>query len=326
MIAVSPRRALGSLCTNTTPTASPLGAPKHAAPKAKTPLAKGKSPLAHPKMGNTPKSKPAQTPKSKPISKDPTISQTDTTSPELIEAFGEIGILQDVRGPAPPTCEIFDEMGVLQGRPGQPPAEDEEWDESWEWNETWNEGWGDVWNEDWKTASRNAEPTVPVNTHIRFSSSPEPAPVVRHPKLRTLKKMGAMARALRGHARADGIAVPSIEPSEHDLIAADPVPVLSAAASVLHRKMREAEECRALAMEYEERAEAMQYEWRAEEVRARHQTLASPQSPPASHTSDALALPSTPRALPSRVVADASADVCRGRDAGAPAHASTYAS
>ena len=41
----------------------------------------------------------------------------------VVEAFGELGVLQAKRGPAPPTVEAFGEYGVLQAEPGpSPPA------------------------------------------------------------------------------------------------------------------------------------------------------------------------------------------------------------
>ena len=43
-------------------------------------------------------------------------------APPEIEALGERGVLQAVRGPTPPEVEAFGERGVLQSEPGPTPA------------------------------------------------------------------------------------------------------------------------------------------------------------------------------------------------------------
>ena len=205
------RRALGTV-TNVTPTNSCPA--RKLTPKAKplTPGAKSLTPKAEPL---TPRAEPL-TPRAKPltpmaITPSPLENTIDevVTSPVPLKIFGETGILELTRGPAPPTISIFGVEGILQDEPGLPPPSPEvawpsEWPEDWwdeedewwdgatwaAWDGSWNDwnefdGSGDEWSiddwaaweaRDWPAALseevEGAYALASLNTHIRFPSTP----------------------------------------------------------------------------------------------------------------------------------------------------------
>jgi hypothetical protein len=319
MIASPQRRPLGALGLNTTPNGL-------------SPRSKGK--LVDP-LFKSPRSKPATTPRSK-ASKAKALSAnkrppapapeaeapTAPPSPEIIEVFGETGVLKAERGPSPPVVEAFGQVGVLQAIRGPAPAsaaaanDDASWDywgdeEYWEW-----EGDDEYWEEEPTAVAPPA-----LNTHIRFADSPARAsdahptervadgageqsaqaeePAEERPKLsaKTMMRMGALARASRAETRAES-ALDQSAPSGHEdaLVRAGPVPVLSARASVAMRQAREAVEAAAVHLADEMSAEEeRRAELRAEELR--QQMFAEE----ALHA-QLLALPATPaaRAAPPR--------------------------